>query len=351
MKIINISLKHHTPQVRREAEQCFITLYSKLGDSGIEHQLNGHKKQFVIDLVDKAKQNCGIRQSDQVEEEQKAKADYNKAQISDKFLPESLINLFGKTTLNDLNSSSKKKKQKAIVEIKKNITKNTVNLNRTKAKQLFDPISILIRQILADKDPMVYLEGLKLLKFAVSKLAPHLDSLDLNILIGSYVGIIVSNQSTNMSIQIQSDKVIIFLAKHSNIGPYVVARDILRNMDKITKVIKNADILSKKEVIDSKRTSLTRFMQILQLLVGQFQTILFYEAEFNRFLISNLSELISSSNGDMSIKNLSTQILNSFFLFDQKTLEVTIQKLPPLQKAPILKILIELESLKKEGIQ
>ena len=61
MSVINISLKHHTPTVRREAEQCFITLYSKLGNNGIEHQLTGHKKQFIQDIVDKAKAKCGIR--------------------------------------------------------------------------------------------------------------------------------------------------------------------------------------------------------------------------------------------------------------------------------------------------
>lgn len=43
--------------------------------------------------------------------------------------------------------------------------------------------------------------------------------------------------SSNMRIQIASDKVVIFFAKHSSIGPFVVAKDILKNIEKITKTI------------------------------------------------------------------------------------------------------------------
>jgi hypothetical protein len=34
-----------------------------------------------------------------------------------------------------------------------------------------------------------------------------------------------------------SDKVIIFFAKHNNIGPFVVAKDILKNIEKCTKAV------------------------------------------------------------------------------------------------------------------
>lgn len=80
------------------------------------------------------------------------------------------------------------------------------------------------------------------MKLIISTLAPHLDTLDLHILIGSFVGMIVSTVSPNMRIQIQVDKVIIFLAKHNNIGPLVVARDVLKNLDKIASVFKNTDV-------------------------------------------------------------------------------------------------------------
>lgn len=41
-----------------------------------------------------------------------------------------------------------------------------------------------------------------------------------------------------------SDKVIIFFAKHSNIGPFVIAKDILKNIEKITKAVQ---AITKKE--------------------------------------------------------------------------------------------------------
>jgi hypothetical protein len=34
-----------------------------------------------------------------------------------------------------------------------------------------------------------------------------------------------------------SDKVIIFFAKHNNIGPFVVAKDIIKNIEKVIKAL------------------------------------------------------------------------------------------------------------------
>jgi len=125
--------------------------------------------------------------------------------------------------INDLKSTSQKKKAKAIISVKQIFSKSAVNINKERAKRLFEPISFLMRLILGDQNSPIYLESLKLLKLIISTLAPHLDTLDLHILIGSFVGMIVSTVSPNMRIQIQVDKVIIFLAKHNNIGPLVVA--------------------------------------------------------------------------------------------------------------------------------
>ena len=41
-----------------------------------------------------------------------------------------------------------------------------------------------------------------------------------------------------------SDKVIIFVAKHNNIGPFIVAKDIIKNIEK---VIKALQVVTKKE--------------------------------------------------------------------------------------------------------
>jgi hypothetical protein len=66
-----------------------------------------------------------------------------------------------------------------------------------------------------------------------------------------------------MRIQIQVDKVIIFLAKHSNIGPLVVANDVIKNLEKLATVFKNTDVTNRRDIIDQKKASVIRFMQIL----------------------------------------------------------------------------------------
>ena len=43
-----------------------------------------------------------------------------------------------------------------------------------------------------------------------------------------------------MRIQVSSDKVIVFFAKHSNIGPCIVAKEVTKNIDKINKAVNSA---------------------------------------------------------------------------------------------------------------
>lgn len=47
--------------------------------------------------------------------------------------------------------------------------------------------------LLKDDDTEVYLESLNFLKFVVSGLAPHLSSLDLHLMMGSFLNAIVNN--------------------------------------------------------------------------------------------------------------------------------------------------------------
>lgn len=61
---------------------------------------------------------------------------------------------------------------------------------------------------------------------------------------------IVSTVTPNMRVQIQVDKVLIFLAKHNNIGPLVVAWDVIKNLDKIATVFKNTDVSNRRDIID-----------------------------------------------------------------------------------------------------
>ena len=104
---------------------------------------------------------------------------------------------------------------------------------------------MLIRQLLADEDSDIYMETLNMLRAVVGALVPHMSTLDVHLMLGSFIGVIVANTvSGNIRTQIASDKVIIFFAKHNNIGPFVVAKDILKNIEKSIKAI---SVISKKE--------------------------------------------------------------------------------------------------------
>lgn len=253
MEIVNESLRHHTPAVRKEAELLFIELYKTLSYN-IESMLKDQKPQVTEKLIKTAKKESGIvvRSDSQIEEEKKATANYISSKIKSDFLPDTIVKMFGEEIIETLKSGNPKKRLKALVEIKKIVSKATVNLTDKKAKEISEPITYLMRQILSDENAEVYLEALKIVKFIISSLAPHLGALDLHILIGSFIGIIVSNTvSSNLRIQLSSDKVIIFFAKHSNIGPFVVARDIIKNIEKILNAIEKGGT-KKREILADK---------------------------------------------------------------------------------------------------
>ena len=141
----------------------------------------------------------------------------------------------------------------------------------------------MMRQLLSDENSEIYQESLKLLKFFISTLAPHLGTLDLHMLIGSFVGIIVANTiSSNMRVQIASDKVILYFAKHNNIGPFVVGKDVLKNIERLSqslnKFTNSAAFNStpRGTVLTDKKPILMRFMNILSLMISQFSIVLCY---------------------------------------------------------------------------
>jgi hypothetical protein len=95
-----------------------------------------------------------------------------------------------------------------------------------------------MRQLLTDDAAEVYLESLALLRYVVGSLAPHLSSLDLHLMMGSFIGLIVNNQASgNMRIRVASDKVIVFFAKHNSIGSYIVAKEVLKNIERINRML------------------------------------------------------------------------------------------------------------------
>ena len=77
-----------------------------------------------------------------------------------------------------------KKRLKAIVEIKKLVQKKLATVSKTLARDLVEPLQILLRELLRDENTDVYLEALNLLKFVVGSLATHLSALDLHLMMG-----------------------------------------------------------------------------------------------------------------------------------------------------------------------
>lgn len=275
MDIVNVSLRHHTPAVRKEAELLFIELYKTI-KSGLEALLKDQKAQVAEKLLKTAKTQAGIivKTDNKFEEEKKSISNTVSTKLNNAFIPENIIKIFGDEVIEMMKSANPKNRIKALSEIKKIITTITMNLTEKKAKEVSEPITYLMRLILADDNSEVYLEALKIVKYVTSALAPHLGALDLHILIGSFIGIIVSNTvSSNLRIQVASDKVIILFAKHNNIGPFLVAKDIIKNAEKIVQAVQKSGN-KKKEILLEKKSFLIRFLSILLLLVNQFSIVL-----------------------------------------------------------------------------
>jgi len=64
-----------------------------------------------------------------------------------------------------------------------------------------------------------------------------------------------------MKARIASDKVIVYFAKHTNIGSLVVAKEVLKNIERFNRSAK-VD-----EHWEDKKLTLTRFYQILQMML------------------------------------------------------------------------------------
>jgi hypothetical protein len=52
---------------------------------------------------------------------------------------------------------------------------------------------MLVRHLLRDENPEVYIESLNLLKFIVGCFAPNLSALDLHLMMGSFIGAVMTS--------------------------------------------------------------------------------------------------------------------------------------------------------------
>ena len=86
--------------------------------------------------------------------------------------------------LKELRLPNPKKRLKAIVEINKIIQKKLATVAAATARDMVEPMQLLLRELLRDENTDVYLEALNLLKFIVGSLASHLSALDLHLMMG-----------------------------------------------------------------------------------------------------------------------------------------------------------------------
>ena len=67
----------------------------------------------------------------------------------------------------ELRAPNPKKRLKVIVAFKKIIQRKMAKLSSAQAKEMVEPLQILLRELLKEEDAEVYLEALNLLKFVV----------------------------------------------------------------------------------------------------------------------------------------------------------------------------------------
>lgn len=208
-------------------------------------------------------------------------------------------------------------------------------------------MSQLLRCLIKDDSVEVYLEALNLLKFAVGNLARHLSSFDLHLMMGQFIQTIISSQNQNMKARIASDKVIVHFAKHTNIGALLVAKEVLKNIDRINKA---ALTRHNEENWEDKKTLLARFYACLQMVLSQFSIVLCYQPEFYQKCIELLAESMQRFSEEPVLKSTCTQLVVSLHQIDAKLLDEAVSKLDFTKKTHLKKICIELEQTSQKGL-
>lgn len=210
-----------------------------------------------------------------------------------------------------------------------------------------------MRELLRDENTDVYLEALNLLKFVVGSLATHLSALDLHLMMGQFISLTVTNASSaNMRIRVASDKVIIYFAKHTNIGSYIVAKEVMKNIERTNRALVTPfpasmspeDALTE---ITQRKEILIRHYNILYMLLQQFSIVLCYQPDFYSICLTHIANTMNASppEEDLAIKSICTQIIITLFNIDTHLLEQGVNKLDFTKKTPIRKVMIEHENM------
>lgn len=254
--------------------------------------------------------------------------------------------------LHNLKLPNPKKRVIAIVEIKKVVQQKLTQVN---SKELVDPLTVLLRHLLRDESAEVYMEALNLLKYFVGSVSPHLSALDLHLMIGQFLSVVVAGQTApNMRTRVASDKVVVYFAKHSSIGSLVVAKEVLKNIDRLNRTLNfvaaATQVASDDPEQTEKKTLLSRFYGILQMLLQQFSIVLLYQPEFYQKCIEALADSMTKSVNEPVLKSTCVQLATILYQIDTKLLENAVNALDFTKKTQIKKLLIELENSNQKGL-
>ena len=158
-----------------------------------------------------------------------------------------------------------------------------------------------------------------------------------------------------MRVRVASDKVIIYFAKHSNIGSFIVAKEVLKNIERISSALKGAPPSSMsqdecQEEMRQKMEILVRLLAILQMLLQQFSIVLCYQQDFYVQCLGHIADAMNAhSEKEPALKSTCTSIVTSLCQIDAKLLEQGVAKLDFTKKTPIRKVMIEYENQNMKG--
>jgi hypothetical protein len=66
-------------------------------------------------------------------------------------------------------------------------------------------------------------------------------------------------------------------------------------------------------------------------------------------LIEDISDLLLVANEEAGIKNIAVQILMSLIGIDSQLVDVSLSKLDPAKRAPLRKVMIEIDNMNSNG--
>ena len=364
MQLLNSSLKHPLPGVRQMAEELYSALFKIHGESMNQYLVNQKgaivkklqtlsKKETTKTTMGKTGTGFGVTGSG-------FGATGTGFGTSSKLASTgiaALRNLVESGSDSLLNSEDPAQRIKGLVGIKKYISKqqSTKEITAEKAHEILDELSMLMRTILNDSNIDVYVEALKLLKFALNQLLKHLTPFDLQITVNTIISILIPKAiaSPNHKIQIATDKFVLSLGKESLVGPIIIIKNIFRLLDKLTS--ENSSYQKSLRMSSSQQhgfgktqgtfdlnqniAAVMRYLGVTNLIVEHYKTVIAHSKEAVECFSDTAVTLFTAYSDKCQIKEAVAQISRDIRAVDPKAFEVILSKREGDGKAKLTEIL------------